>query len=160
MKNCTAPENRTTRRILLIGCATALGMAFAVSLLQPARADEVAPPAVPANIQAPAGSTAFLKGHAVGTQDCVCLPSGSGFAWAFFGPQATLFSDNYRQVITHFLSPNPFESGMPRATWQHSQDTSTVWAVAIASSSNRDFVAPGAIPWLLLQVVGAQDGHH
>jgi hypothetical protein len=47
---------------------------------------------------------------------------------------------------------------MPRATWQHSRDTSTVWAVAIASSSDSIFVAPGAIPWLLLQVVGAQDG--
>jgi hypothetical protein len=37
-------------------------------------------------------------------------------------------------------------------------DTSTVWAVALASSSNPGFGEPGAIPWLLLQVVGAQDG--
>ena len=49
-------------------------------------------------------------------------------------------------------------AGTPRATWQHSRDTSTVWAMAIASSSDPAFVAPGAIPWLLLQVVGAQDG--
>jgi len=47
---------------------------------------------------------------------------------------------------------------MPRATWQHSLDTSTVWAMAVASSSNTAFVAPGAIPWLRLEVVGAQDG--
>jgi len=113
---------------------------------------------VPANIQVPAGNKAFLEGHAVGTQDYICLPSGSGFAWTFFGPQATLFNDDDKQVITHFLSPNPFESGMPRATWQHSRDTSTVWAVAITTSSDPDFVAPGAIPWLLLQMVGAQDG--
>jgi Protein of unknown function (DUF3455) len=30
--------------------------------------------------------------------------------------------------------------------------------VAIESSSDPAFVAPGAIPWFLLQVVGAQDG--
>jgi hypothetical protein len=152
MKNGNAPENQTTRRILLIACATAL-VAFTVSLPQPAHADPV-----PNNIRVPAGNAAFLLGHATGTQNYICLPSGSGFAWTFFGPQATLFDDIDEQVITHFLSPNPDEGGTPRATWQHSQDTSTVWAMAIASSSNPGFVAPGAIPWLLLQVVGAQGG--
>ena len=159
MKSCYALGNQTTRRILLIACATALAVAFTVALPQPARADDVTPPPVPGNIRVPAGNKAFLEGHAVGTQDYICLPSGSGFAWTFFGPQATLFNDDDKQVITsHFLSPDPFEGGTPRATWQHSQDTSTVWAMAIASSSNPRFVAPGAIPWLLLQVVGAQDG--
>jgi hypothetical protein len=66
--------------------------------------------------------------------------------------------DNDDQVITHFLSPNPFDGGAPRATWQHSRDTSTVWGLAIESSSDPNFVAPGAIPWLKLQVVGAQVG--
>jgi hypothetical protein len=158
MKHCNAPENQTTRRILLIACATALAVALTVALPQPAHADDVTPPHVPGNIRVPAGNTAFLEGHAIGTQDYICLPSGSGFAWTFFGPQATLFNDDDEQVITHFLSPNPDEGGTPRATWQHSQDTSTVWAMAIASSSNPGFVAPGAIPWLLLEVVGAQDG--
>jgi len=158
MKNGNAPENQTTHRILLIACATALAVAFTVSLPQPAHADDVTPPPVPRNIRVPAGNKAFLEGHAVGTQDYICLPSPSGFAWTFFGPQATLFNDDDEQVITHFLSPNPDEGGTPRATWQHSQDTSTVWAMAIASSSSPGFVAPGAIPWLLLQVVGAQDG--
>jgi Protein of unknown function (DUF3455) len=69
-----------------------------------------------------------------------------------------LFNDKDRQIITHFLSPNPDESGMARATWQHSRDTSTVWAMAIASSSDLNFVESGAIPWLLLQVVGAEPG--
>jgi Protein of unknown function (DUF3455) len=69
-----------------------------------------------------------------------------------------LFNDDDKQVITHFLSPNPLENDTLRATWQHSRDTSTVWAMAIQTSSDPDFVAPGAIPWLLLQVVGAQDG--
>jgi len=160
MKHGNAPENQTTRRIMLIACATALVVAFTVSLLQPAHADHVTPPPVPANIQVPAGNKAFLEGHAVGTQDYICLPSGSGFAWTFFGPQATLFNDDDKQVITHFLSPNPFEGGTPRATWQHSQDTSTVWAFATPATTSTDpaFVASGAIPWLRLEVVGAQDG--
>lgn len=156
MTDCNASENQATRRVLLFSCATALAVAFTVSLTQPAHADRVTPPPVPSSIQVPAGNKAFLEGHAVGTQDYICLPSGSGFAWTFFGPQATLFEDNTKQIITHFLSSNPDESGTPRATWQHSQDTSTVWAAATASSSDPNFVAAGAIPWLRLQVVGDQ----
>jgi hypothetical protein len=154
MKNNQAQNPQTTRRLRLTTCAAALAVAFTVSLPQLAHADHVTPPPVPSDIQVPAGNKAFLEGHAVGTQDYICLPSG----WTFFGPQATLFNDHDKQIITHFLSPNPDESGTPRATWQHSRDTSTVWAVAIASSSDSAFVAPDAIPWLLLQVVGAQDG--
>jgi hypothetical protein len=88
----------------------------------------------------------------------MCLPSDSGFAWVFIGPQATLFNDADRQIITHFLSPNPEEEDMARATWQYSSDTSMVWAKQIASYLKDDFVEPGAIPWLLLQVVGADLG--
>jgi hypothetical protein len=63
------------------------------------------------------------------------------------------------QVTTHFFSPNPHEGGTIRATWQHARDTSTVWAQATHHPSNDPaFVAPGAIPWLLLQRVGAQPG--
>jgi hypothetical protein len=75
-----------------------------------------------------------------------------------FGPQATLFNDDGRQIITHFLSPNPDEGAMARATWQHSRDTSTVWAKKIASFSDPAVVESGAIPWLLLEVVGEDLG--
>jgi hypothetical protein len=156
--NWTALENHTARRILLNACAVVLGVAFGLSLPEAARADHVTPPRVPSAIHVPAGAKAFLEGHAVGTQNYICLPSASAFAWTFFGPQATLFKDNGGQIITHFLSPNPDENGTARATWQHSKDTSTIWAVAIASSSDLRFVAPGAIPWLLLRVVGDQPG--
>ena len=139
-------------------CIAAFVVAFAVSHSSLADAGHVRPPPVPPTLQVPTGNKAFLEGDAIGTQDYICLPSGAGFAWTFFGPQATLFNEHDEQIITHFLSPNPFESGTPRATWQHSKDTSTVWAVTIASSSDPDFVAPGAIPWLLLKVVGAQNG--
>jgi hypothetical protein len=143
---------------LLPGFATALIAAATILAPRTAHADHVVPPTVPANLQAPAGTRAFLAGHAEGTQAYICLPSGSGFAWTFFGPQATLFADNERQIITHFLSPNPEEGGTLRATWQHSQDTSRVWALSIAASTDPAFVAPGAIPWLLLRVVGEQPG--
>ncbi len=142
--------------------ALALAPAFAAALMAmtpgTAVAQRVAAPAVPATLQVPAGNRPFLLGHATGTQNYICLPSGSGFNWTLVGPQATLFNDDDRQVITHFLSPNPDEGGLARATWQDSRDTSAVWARAIASSSDPDFVEAGAIPWLLLQVVGSEDG--
>jgi hypothetical protein len=135
-----------------------VAMAIVAMWPQASFAEHVAPPPVPGNLQAPAGTRPFLVGHAVGTQNYICLPSGAGVAWTLFGPQATLFAENGRQIITHFLSPNPDETGTPRATWQHSQDTTAVWARAKATSSDPAFVAPGAIPWLLLEVVGEQDG--
>jgi hypothetical protein len=116
-----------------------------------------AQPAVPADLKVPARHTLFLRASATGTQNYICLPTASGFGWAFFGPQATLFEFN-TQIITHFLSPNPDENDLPRATWQHSQDTSRICGNAIASSSDPKFVKPGAIPWLLLEVVGADPG--
>jgi hypothetical protein len=155
MKNRKTPSNQIPLRILLIASIAAVGAAFTVSL-PPAHAANVKPPPVAADIQVPVGNEVFLKGHAVGTQDYICLPAASGVAWTFFAPQATLFNDEDQQVVTHFLSPNPRENGVPRATWQGSRDTGTVWGKTIASSSDSAFVAAGSIPWLLLQVVGAQ----
>ena len=112
----------------------------------------------PPTIRVQAGNRPLLKGHAVGTQNYVCLPSATGFAWTLFGPQATLFDDDDKQTITHFLSSNPDEAGLARPTWQHSRDTSTVWASLFSQSSDPAFVASGAIPWFLLQVVGDEYG--
>jgi hypothetical protein len=175
MKNSNAPESQTTRRILRNACATALAAAFTVSLLQSAHAGPVTPPPVPPQIKVLEGNKAFLVGHGVGTQNYVCQPSGAGVAFVLFTPEATLFKDNDRQVITHFSSPNPFEpfdpttnpalvaAGIIRVTWQHSRDTSTVWGEvkpgdSATSSTDPDFVAPDAIAWLKVTVVGAQDG--
>jgi hypothetical protein len=169
MKNCNTPEKRTTSRIRVVACAAALAAAFAVALPQPAYADDLTTPAVPANIAVRAGNKAFLVGHAVGTQNYVCLPSGTGVAFVLFTPEATLFSDDEKQVTTHFFSPNPFENnpnpalaavGPIRATWQHSRDTSTVWGEVKPGNSSSDaaFVAPNAIAWLLVTAVGADNG--
>ncbi len=171
MKNCYAPEDRTTRRILPIACATALAVAFTLSLPLPAPAGEVTPPAVPDKLQVPEGAEAVLIGHARGTQNYVCLPSGAGFAWTLFTPEATLSRDSGKQIITHFFAPNPCEpnsngrvvaNGTIRAAWQY-LDTSTVWAfTTLAHTATRatdpDFVKEGAVAWLLLTVSGAKDG--
>lgn len=160
--NWRIPRSRWgTHLVASVLMASAVALATAASAATAQEDQEsstIRPPRVPANIQVPAGNKVFLVGHAVGTQNYVCLPSGTGFNFVLFTPQATLFSDHDKQVVTHFFSPNPFEGGTIRATWQHSRDTSTVWGETIQSSSDPNFVAPGAIPWLLLQRVGAKDG--
>lgn len=159
MKHYYTHVHQFTCRNLLIAYAAVFAMTVFTSPLQPAHADRITPPSVPTNLQAPAGHKVFLVGHAVGTQQYICLSPGTSSPWAFFGPQATLFKDDEKQILTHFLSPNPVEIDLPpRPTWQDSKDTSTVWGRVIDSSSDPAFVAPGAIPWLLLEVVGAQDG--
>jgi hypothetical protein len=157
MNDGSTPRRRTALRIPLMVCTSALGAAFTLAGPHPAHA-RITPPPVPIAVEVPAGNKPFLEGHAVGTQNYICLPSGSGFAWILFGPQATLFTARGKQLITHFQSPNPDEGNIIRNAWQHSRDTSAVWAIAIASSSDPAFVAPGALPWLLLRVAGAEDG--
>jgi hypothetical protein len=147
------PARLLSNRAARLG-ATACALWLAVA---PA-AHATAPPSVPETLRPDAGSVAFLVGHAVGTQDYVCLPSGLGFAWTLITPQATLFDDKGRQIVTHFASPNPIEGGTIRPSWQHSRDSSSVWVRLVAQSSDPAYVAPGALPWFLLQVVGASDG--
>src|SRR4029079_8690160 len=88
-----------------------------------------------------------------------------------FTPEATLFSEDGGQVITHYFSPNPSEQPNPdpkvvapggtiRATWQH-RDTSIVWAkVHQSGPDGRGAVTvdPQAVAWLLLDKVGVQNG--
>jgi hypothetical protein len=147
-----------SREMLRFACVVVLTAAVAAAPPVSAHDGPVTPPRVPANLEVPGNVKAFLEGHATGTQNYVCLPSGSSVVWTFVAPQATLFDDDRQQIITHFVSGNPSEGGTPRASWQHSGDTSAVWAVANGQSSDPTFVKPGAIPWLRLQVVGAQAG--
>jgi hypothetical protein len=158
MKNSNRTYQQTSRGILQIGCVAALATAFTVAVPQAAHGDRVTPPYVPGNLRVLAPNKAFLVGHAVGTQNYICLPSGAVFAWTLFTPEATLFNDEGKQVITHFFSPNPFESSAIRATWQHSRDTSTFWGVVTDISTDSTFVRPGAVPWLKLAFGGSQDG--
>ena len=132
--------------------------ALAIAAPFAAMATNIKPPKVPDTLAVPAGSKAFLIGHAVGTQNYICLPDGAGAKWVLFGPQATVFDDHGRQLMTHFLSPNPAENNALRATWMDSDRTSAVWAVKVAESDDARFVEPGAIKWFLLQVKGAEEG--
>src|SRR6266566_6833354 len=141
--------------MVLAGVATIT--AFTASSSQAATPGDITPPPLPDGMApVPAGNKLFLGTHAVGTQNYVCQPSGAGFAFVLFTPQATLFNDADHQIITHFFSPNPDEHGTIRATWENSRDTSTVWAALVPKGSIT--VDPNSIAWLKLEVVGAEDG--
>ena len=148
-------QSTTSRR--RIACFMALGLTLAVA--RGADAQTVTPPPVPEDVQVDPPEVAFLVGHAIGTQNYICLPSASlgRVAWTLFTPQATLFDDAGEQLTTHFFGPNP-EDSVVRAAWEHSADTSTVWGRVVGSSSDANFVKPDAIPWLKVEVVGAQAG--
>ena len=153
----------TSRRPIsrrMTNMANAVAFVLAIALPQAARAENIHPPAVPANLVVDAAYEPFLVGHATGTQNYVCLPQGAGYAFVLFTPEATLFSKSGKQLTTHFFSPNPDENGTIRAAWQHSRDTSAVWGRVIPGNASSDpaYVAPGAIPWLLVTVVGAEEG--
>ena len=142
-------------------CAITLAIGSPRAAAQSNNSPVISVPPVPANLEAPAGYSVFFAAHAVGTQNYVCLPSGSSVAWKLVGPQATLFQtirDFTQQMTTHFLSANAAENGLPRPTWQHSFDSSRVWARAIESSTDLNYVEAGAIPWLLLTWVGVEPG--
>ena len=144
-------------------------MAMTLSISHGALAHEVEPPRVPADLEVPEGNVAFLKGAATGTQNYACTPSGSGFAWVLFTPEATLFNRADKQTITHFFGPNPDEpntdprvvaGGLIRAAWQ-ARDTSTVWARVFPLSQpsfDPAFVRPNSVPWLLLDARGVEEG--
>jgi len=166
----------------LVVAALVLGYAFGTRSY--AAAQKITPPATPAAITPPAGNSAFLVGHAVGTQGYVCLPTSTGASWTVNGsrPEATLSASSFGQKmkqtkkarkgdfeITHFLSPDtnpnefaptPVPFGSP--TWRSSPDGSVMWAKAltppIASGSDASCPNSGAIPCLLLQAIGSKTG--
>jgi hypothetical protein len=128
---------------------------------QPTARIEVPP--VPFLIEVPAGHSPFLQGHAIGTQNFICvLTKANVMEWTFIGPEATLFltfnGEPVRQNATHYFSANPDEVDTFRPTWQHSVDSSRVWGGNAIASSDPNFVEAGAIPWLRLERVGKELG--
>jgi len=169
---------RTKKLARVRSCFLAtLVVACAFGAVNQATAQNIASPPTPTLITPPIGATAFLVGHAQGTQGYVCLPTSEGSSDASWTvnnarPEATLFANVFGQqiqIITHFLSPNtkpnkfaPNPLPFGNATWQSSFDTSKVWAQTqhaiqpaadIASCPNT-----GSIACLLLQVIGADEG--
>jgi Protein of unknown function (DUF3455) len=141
-----------------------------------ASAQTVTPPTTPTQITPPAGNTAFLEGHAFGSQGYTCLPTNTGgTSWTVNPPrpEATLFTAVFGQpleIITHFTSINesPKEGIVPplsgNATWQSSFDSSRVWATAtpggvvVAGTDPESCPNNGSIPCIMLQSVGNQKG--
>ena len=153
--------------------ATALVLTCAFNAAPHAAAQKVTPPPTPTQITPDPGNSAFLVGHAVGSQGYTCLPTNTGgTAWTVNGrPEATLFTDVFGQqfqIITHFLSidEKPIDqtpaSPAGNATWQSSFDSSRVWAKAtgtIPAGTDRDSCPnTGAIPCLLLKSIGNDRG--
>src|SRR5437764_9761368 len=139
--NLGQQTKKTTRVRRLFAAALVLGGAFGT--VTHAQAHNITPPTTPSIITPPAGNSAFLLGHAVGTQGYVCLPTSAGASTASWTvkaarPEATLFQNFFGQdfqIITHFLSPdiNPNEAAtdpLPfgSVTWQTSSDSSSVSA--------------------------------
>src|SRR6266567_2063943 len=166
-------KNTTRVRSLFLA---ALVLASALGTVATAAAQNVNPPATRDAITPPQGNTAFLVGHAFGSQGYTCLPTSTGgTSWTInpARPEATLFASFFGQpvqIITHFTSidenPNDFAikpvSRGGNATWQSSFDTSKVWATAVghidAGPDNASCPNTGAIQCLLLQSIGNQEG--
>ena len=167
----TMSKRKLFAAALLFGCA--------LSTANNASAQQLTPPPTPTDITPPVGNSAFLVGHAVGTQGYVCLPTVPGASTASWTvnaarPEATLFlspgGQNF-QIITHFLSPNenPIDPTQPvpfgNATWQSSFDSSRVWAAVLkkenvitAGTDPASCPNTGSIACLLLTTVGAKEG--
>lgn len=126
-------------------------LAFTLSAA-PRAAERIVPPDVPTELVVDASYKPILMGHAIGTQNYICAPAAtaSGVDWLFIGPQATLLDGYGQQIATHFLSKNPLQADVLHATWQHSRDSSVVWAKKYKGAT----VSPDAIEWLLLEVTG------
>src|SRR5437879_10520318 len=130
--------------------AAALVLACAIGTVTLAAA-QVTPPPTPTDIAVPAGNSAYLVGHAFGSQGYTCLPTSTGAAaWnPTARPEATLFSDFFGhlvQIITHFqsINENPKPGVTPplsgNATWQGSLDNSRVRMVKVTG------IDPGSAP--------------
>jgi uncharacterized protein DUF3455 len=153
---------------------TALVIGCVFGTISQAAAQRVTPPPTSIDITVPVGNTAFLVGHAFGSQGYTCLPTAAGgTAWnPTARPEATLFTNFFGQqiqIITHFASvdanPNAFAVKPValggNATWQSSFDSSKVWAVATGHvDAGTEPACPnsGSIQCLRLQSIGNQKG--
>jgi len=168
--NVNQQTKKNARVRSLFAAALVLACAFGTVTLAAA---QVTPPPTPTDIAVPAGNSAYLVGHAFGSQGYTCLPTSTGAAaWnPTARPEATLFSDFFGhlvQIITHFqsINENPKPGVTPplsgNATWQSSLDSSRVWMVKVkgidAGSDPTSCPNSGSIQCLLLQSVGNKKG--
>ncbi|WP_457389114.1 DUF3455 domain-containing protein [Roseateles sp. P5_E1] len=112
--------------------------AFALLPILAACASAPKPPQVPAALQPPAGQALHLEALASGVQiyECQAKADGSGTAWVFKAPEATLRDRAGQSLGKHYAGP----------TWE-GLDGSTVVGEIKARDPGPD---AKAIPWLLL----------
>jgi hypothetical protein len=163
---------QTTKTAIVRHLLAVIAMMCAIGTVTHAAA-QVTPPSTPGTIAVPEGNTAYLVGHAFGSQGYTCLPTSTGgTAWnPTARPEATLFTDLFGQqfqIITHFQSinanpkPNVQVPLSGNATWQSSLDSSRVWAVKVngidPDPNTESCPNSGSIQCLLLQSVGNLKG--
>ena len=143
----------------VIAGVSALGMTLTAQAHGNGHGNRIDPPAVPAKLEVEAGNEPFLVGHATGTQNYVACPRpmASPGRCSRRKPRC---STTRSSRSSRTSSARTRRGGIVCAAWQHSRDTSTVWARATQTSTDSQFVAPGAIPWLLLNMkdTGTQEG--
>jgi hypothetical protein len=125
--------------LVLAGCSADVGEAtgsedVATSAEELGRGRAPTPP--DPSLAVPEGNRFAFSFDAVGVQIYACQASGSGFAWVFQAPEATLYGRSGRSVGTHYVGP----------TWEY-RDQSKVVAAKVAAFTPD----PTAIPALLLQ---------
>ena len=137
------------RRPFLLGLVALLGSTLVAGAAVPAGAGSKPPrpPAVPADLQVPAGHEVVLDVVGKGVQIYDCKASAADpdvLVWTFREPAAVLYGHGRRPVGIHFRGPT-FESF----------DGSSVTGTLVASVAAPE---PDAIPWLLLRAVPQGDG--
>lgn len=110
---------------------------FAALLVACASSPYPTAPAVPASLQAPAGSTLYLEALASGVQiyECSRKPD-STYEWEFKAPEATLTARSGQVLGKHYAGP----------TWEAIDGSRVVGAVKARDPGP----SASAIPWLLL----------
>ena len=153
----TRRRRKTGTRVTALAAVIASGLAGTVPA---ASAGVGAMVEAPESLKVAEGHAAFLVGHAAGTQNYVCLPSEDGVKFKLVTRHATIFDADRAKIGTHYFGPNPAEDGTIRAVWQDSNDTSRIWGRPMRKSADAKFVAPDAIAWGLVEVVGEAEGPH
>lgn len=115
-------------RTIIILSLLSLGTAFAATK-------------IPEQILPPAGYLPVLTAHAKGDQIYQCTQQNGEYSWQTLAPDAKLFDDKGNIVGNHTAGP----------LWEYKEGSRVVGRVV-----NKVEITPGAITWLLVEVVSRQ----
>jgi len=141
--NLSRLTRKTTRVRNLFVAILVLGWTF--GRITHVEAQKITPPTTPGALTPPAGNSAFLLGHAVGTQGYVCLPTSAGASTASWTvdaarPEATLLlvssGDMWRWSHTP-LAPIPTPTRSPQIRYRSAAQPGRVPSTAARFGDNR-----------------------